>query len=36
MQIHFDQGQLGSILEALFYLGNAIIIAAVIKAVFNQ
>jgi len=36
MVIYFQQSQLGSILGALYFLGTAIILSALIRAVCNK
>ena len=36
VDVRLDQWQLGSIVQAIYFLGTAIIIAAVIRAVLNR
>ena len=36
VDVRLDQWQLGSIIQAIYFLGTAIVLAAVIKAVFNR
>jgi hypothetical protein len=36
VEIHFNPSQLGSIIQAIYFLGTAIIIAAIIRGFLNK
>ena len=36
MNITLDQSEVGSIVSALYFIGSAIIIAAILRAIFNK